>query len=220
LRKKLLHLPRPSAAMTVAVTALFVAMGGAGYAAVLLPANSVGTAQLQHSSVVHSKLRFDSVNFQDIVPGSVGAVRANLAQLQARVNATCGAGTAIGTVENNGHVNCNATRPAEFGTTGTVPVPTALTSVASVNLPSGSSYMAFANPTASNSSGGAEDVTCSLTLGANKQTRTVSLPANGSASIPLQVGGPSGLANVSCSTAGGDSTVTAAINALETSVNN
>ena len=220
MHKKFLHLPRPSAAMLVAVTALFVAMGGVGYAAVSIPNNSVGTAQLKHSSVVHSKLRFNSVSYQDIQPQAIGLRRADLNQLQQRVASTCGAGSAIGAIANNGTVTCNAARPAEYGSTGTKAVTSALTSVTSEKLPAGSTYLAMANPSASNAAGPAKDVTCTLTVGANKQSATVNVPAGGSESIPLQVAGPAGTADVSCSTASGASTVTSAINAIATSANN
>jgi hypothetical protein len=42
--------------MVVALVALFVALGGGAYAALKLPANSVGAAQLQKSAVTPSKL--------------------------------------------------------------------------------------------------------------------------------------------------------------------
>jgi hypothetical protein len=195
-------------------------MGGVGYAASALPASSVGTAQLQHGSVTHSKLRFNSVSYQDIQQRAIGLKRADLNQIQQRVATTCGAGTAIGAIQNNGTVTCNAARPAQFGTTGTKVVTTALTSVASETLPTGSTYLAVANPSATNASGTAKDVTCSLTVGANKQTETAQVPAGGSASIPLQVAGPAGTADVSCLTASGASSVTSAINAIATSANN
>jgi hypothetical protein len=221
MRIKSLLSRRPSPAMGVALTALFVSLGGVGYAASSLPAGSVGTAQLQHSSVVHSKLVFGSVSYQDIQPGAVGVRRANLNQLQERVLGTCATGSAIGTVQNNGQVNCNAARPAEFGTTATVSVRAALTRVDNLTLPAGSSYMTFANPNVTNPSANAENVTCTLTLGANKQTAIAHVAAGGSESIPLQVAGPAGTANVSCqSPAGFTSSVTSAINALETSKNN
>jgi hypothetical protein len=220
MRIKSLLARRPSPAMGVALTALFVSLGGAGYAASTLPNNSVGTNQLQHSSVVHSKLRFGSVSYQDIQMAAVGTRRANLNQLQARVSGTCGAGQAIGSIQNNGTVNCNAARPAELGSTGTATVPGTLTSVDNLTLPAGSNYIAFANPSAANSnSGSPENVTCSLTLGANKQTATVRVPPSGSESIPLQVAGPSGTANVSCSSTGDPSSVTTGINAIQTSTN-
>ncbi len=38
---------RPSPAMVVSLAALFVALGGTGYAAIVLPANSVGTKQVK-----------------------------------------------------------------------------------------------------------------------------------------------------------------------------
>jgi hypothetical protein len=47
---------RPSAAMVVALIALFVALGGAGYAAVTLPRNSVGAAQLKKRAVTPPKV--------------------------------------------------------------------------------------------------------------------------------------------------------------------
>ncbi|HEY6030938.1 MAG TPA: hypothetical protein VIU44_10255 [Gaiellaceae bacterium] len=48
---------RPSPALVVASLALGVALGGTGYAAVVLPANSVGTAQLKNGAVVGSKVK-------------------------------------------------------------------------------------------------------------------------------------------------------------------
>jgi hypothetical protein len=232
---------RPSAATAIALIALFVSLGGVGYAAVSVPDNSVGTNQLQQSSVTHSKLRFGSVSYQDIQPGAVGRVRANLAQLQARVNGICASGQAIGAIDSTGNVTCNPARPSEFGSTGTVTVPGvagsgsgpgAATGVASLTLPVGSSYMTFANPTVTVKSTAAQDVevSCVLTVGANTQTRSVSVavPADGTtreASVPLMVAGPAGTATVSCqqsATGTGTPTVsvTSAISALQTSSNN
>jgi hypothetical protein len=47
---------RPSPAMCVALIALFVALGGTGYAAMNLPRDSVGTAQLKDGAVTRSKI--------------------------------------------------------------------------------------------------------------------------------------------------------------------
>jgi hypothetical protein len=47
---------RPSPAMVVALAALFVSLGGGAYAALSLPRNSVGSAQLKHGAVTRSKL--------------------------------------------------------------------------------------------------------------------------------------------------------------------
>ena len=53
---------RATKAVIVSFAALFVALGGVGYAAIHLPPNSVGSAQLQNGSVGNFKLK----------PGSVG----------------------------------------------------------------------------------------------------------------------------------------------------
>ena len=213
---------RPSAALVISLVALFVALGGVGYAAVSVPFNSVGEFQLKHSSVTHSKLRFSAVNYQDIAPGAVGRVRANLNQLQARVNGTCAPGTAVGSVSSVGNTLCNPARPSEYGATGTHAVKAA-TTVASVTLPAGSSYLAFANPTANvaKTAAAREDVTCTLTVGTVKQSATATVAPGATESMPLQVAGPAGTGTVSCVTAGATPAgVTAAINALQTSSNN
>ena len=66
---------RPSAALLVAFLALFVAVGGAGWAAFRLPPHSVGTVQLQNFSVSNPKLRPNSVGSAKIIAGAVGAGR-------------------------------------------------------------------------------------------------------------------------------------------------
>ena len=53
---------RPSPALVVAVLALLVALAGTGYAAIALPANSVGSRQLKRSAVTRTKLAADSVS--------------------------------------------------------------------------------------------------------------------------------------------------------------
>lgn len=51
-----MRIRRPSPAMCVALIALFVALGGTGYAAISLPRDSVGTAQLKDGAVTRSKI--------------------------------------------------------------------------------------------------------------------------------------------------------------------
>jgi hypothetical protein len=51
----------PSPAMVVACVALTVALGGTGYAAIKIPRNSVGTAQLRKDAVTATKLATRSV---------------------------------------------------------------------------------------------------------------------------------------------------------------
>ena len=66
---------RVSPALVVALTALFVALGGTGYAVSQLPANSVGTAQVKD----HSLLRKDFKRGQ-LLRGPVGPRKARRAK--------------------------------------------------------------------------------------------------------------------------------------------
>ncbi len=218
---------RPSAAMVVALVALFVSLGGASYAAVSIPNNSVGTAQLKNSSVAYTK----------IVPGAVGNVRANTNQLQERVTGTCGLHSGIGTIEKTGAVECLPSLPPQAGVVNTVtlPVPSTLTTVNNLLLQgTGSqgtgSYLAWANPTVTVTGNGTSQrvtVSCTLTVGAaNTQTRSVTIDtgtstATSSASIPLQLAGTAGNSGVSCSsstsaTPAASVSVTSALNAIQT----
>jgi hypothetical protein len=64
-------LPRPSTVL--ALVALAVALGGTGYAATLLPAGSVGTAQLKNGAVISSKVKDGSLRAADFAPGQLPA---------------------------------------------------------------------------------------------------------------------------------------------------
>jgi hypothetical protein len=223
---------RPSPAIVISSVALFLSLGGVGYAAITIPSNSVGTSALKNNAVSYKKIQ----------PGAVGLVRANLGQLQERVSGTCSSNNAIASIDQSGKVACNSTLPGETGTTSnTTPVPTTATSpttVASTTLAAGSSYLALADPTATvtAATGVTTDsrvnVTCTLTVGSNTQTRsltlntgTVGIPASGS--IPLQLAGPSGTSSVACSsslptgqaipTTAPTVSVTSALNAIQVS---
>lgn len=63
---------RISSAHVLAGTALFVALGGTSYAAVSLPKNSVGTAQLRKGAVAASDLRSNAVTSAKVRNGSLG----------------------------------------------------------------------------------------------------------------------------------------------------
>jgi hypothetical protein len=219
--------------MAVSSVALFMSLGGVGYAATQLPNNSVGAAQLKNSAVTNSKIKDSAVTFKKIEPGAVGTVRANLGQLQARVKGTCGSGQGIGAVDSTGKVTCNTALPAEFGTTNNSATITGVaTGVTSVNLPAGASYLALANPTATVAGSGTNQrvsVSCTLSVGSNTQTRSATIvtgtsTSTTSASIPLQVAGPAGTSSVSCQATPDTGTlpttsVTAAINAVQTASN-
>lgn len=75
--KKGFVLRRPSPAMAVALTALFLALGGTSYAAFSLPKNSVGTKQLRKSAVTTSKIKNGAVTASKIKNGAVTASKIN-----------------------------------------------------------------------------------------------------------------------------------------------
>jgi hypothetical protein len=64
---------RPSPATVIACIALIVALGGTGYAAVTLPANSVGTAQLKKNAVTSLKVKNGSLLSADFKAGQIPA---------------------------------------------------------------------------------------------------------------------------------------------------
>lgn len=135
---------RPSASLVVSFVALFVALGGVGYAATQLPANSVGSAQLKNGSVGNFKLKFNSVGTRKIINGSVGAKQVNSTQVQLRVASPCASG-AVKAIGLSGTVTCTPTLPNEVGTNATaVTLGSTATSVATQSLPAGSSYLVLA----------------------------------------------------------------------------
>ena len=62
---------RPSPALCVAVLALFVALGGTGYAALALPRHSVGPRALKNHAVLRSKLHRGAVTSPKVRDGSL-----------------------------------------------------------------------------------------------------------------------------------------------------
>ncbi len=189
----------------ISTVALFLSLGGAGYAAFDLPSNSVGVKQLRDNAVSYKKIQ----------PGAVGLVRANTGQLQERVSKSCAANTAISGISRGGAPTCAPTLPTEYGTTdNTAAVGASQATVTSVTLPTGASYLALANPTATITGGSAGEhvvVSCTLTVGSNTETRSATLDTvgqTGALSIPLEVAGQAGTATVSCASGATPTTTT------------
>jgi hypothetical protein len=70
------RLPRigsPSPALVVACVALFVALGGTGYAALQLPRNSVGSKQIRKGAVKNSEIARNAVTGAKVRPRSLTA---------------------------------------------------------------------------------------------------------------------------------------------------
>jgi len=69
--------------MVVAFVALLVAMGGTGYAAITLPANSVGSKQLKRNAVTSKKIKNGAVKSNKVKNGSLLSVDFKSGQLPA-----------------------------------------------------------------------------------------------------------------------------------------
>ena len=65
------RISRPSPAMAVALIALFVALGGTGYAVTKLPKNSVGNEQLKNDAVDSPKVENYTLKARDFAPGQL-----------------------------------------------------------------------------------------------------------------------------------------------------
>src|SRR5437763_1070373 len=74
---------RISYANVVASLALFLALGGVGYA-LTIPSNSVGTKQLKRRAVTNSRLATNSVTARNIVKNTVGTRELGPFQVRAR----------------------------------------------------------------------------------------------------------------------------------------
>jgi hypothetical protein len=96
---------RPSPAMGVALLALVLAVGGTSYAAVKLPAKSVGTPQLKNNAVTTAKVKNGAVTGPKLKQGAVGA--------KALAGGSVGAGQVAPESLTGGQIN--------EGTLGTVP---------------------------------------------------------------------------------------------------
>lgn len=183
---------RPSAALVVSFLALFVALGGAGYAALRIPPHSVGNVQLQNFSVGSAKLRPNSVSAGKIAPGAVGARQVDPNQVQLRVLGPCGPADAIEAIAASGDSTCTPVLPNEYAVTG-APVslgtssanPTQVATEALNAGPGGTSYLAIGNVhvTAVDNAGQAQTVfvACALRLpGFLPSTGDVTIPLGGS----------------------------------------
>ncbi len=62
---------RPSPAMIVAATALFVALGGTGYAALKIPKNAIGAKQIASNAVGSSEIKTGAVHSTEVKNGTL-----------------------------------------------------------------------------------------------------------------------------------------------------
>lgn len=76
----------PSPAIVVASVALLISLGGTSYAAVVLPANSVGTKQLKRGAVSGSKVKPDTLTGVQINERQLVDVRSALSARRAPIS--------------------------------------------------------------------------------------------------------------------------------------
>jgi hypothetical protein len=118
------RLRRPSHATVVAYVALFVALGGVSYAALKLPANSVGTKQIKNKAVTLGKI---APSARSALHGGVGArgaagtpgtpgPRGITGATGATGPATGPAGGALAGSYPNPSLAADSVAPADFGT--------------------------------------------------------------------------------------------------------
>ncbi len=203
-----IRLHRPSPSMMVASAALFLSLGGAGYAAVAIPDASVGANQLKTFAVTNPKLAVNSVGYRKIQPGAIGTVRIDKNDVQLRVTGTCtAANEAVTSVNISGGTTCGSTSPTETNTS-TPTSPTTLSAasatLASYSLTGGAAYYVTADPyikvasSATDTGINAVTVTCTLAVGTSTTsttTQSTTVKLNGAsdtefASLPLTVVAP------------------------------
>jgi hypothetical protein len=222
---------RPSASLVISMIALFVALGGVGYAAVSIPANSVGNSQLKNNAVSTSKIKNNAVTYKKIAQHTIGLQRVDNTKIQTRVSGTCTGNAAISTATQGGKVTCHSTLPPEFGAASdSAAVPTSPATVVSKLLPGGT-YLLNANVYANISNrpaaaGQAVSVTCTLQVASgSSQTRTVSVEIGASArtqrvaiplTFPAAVASPQGTVHVDCSHSSNPATPGPTVNAVST----
>jgi hypothetical protein len=78
--RRLLHHIRSNA---IGYAALFISLGGTSYAAIAIPAGSVGTRQLRNGAVTGNKLAKNAVSAANLNPSSIAGHIADWAQIRA-----------------------------------------------------------------------------------------------------------------------------------------
>jgi hypothetical protein len=150
---KLWHL-RPSPALVVASVALLVALAGTGYAAISLPANSVGTAQLKNGAVTGAKVHLRSLLGSDFKLGQLPRGSRGPAGQPGPPGAPGSAGPA-------GPAGASAAYSKSV--VGPVALTTATTTIASLAIPQAGNYVVTGKAYATTT--GNAEITCQLVAG-------------------------------------------------------
>lgn len=170
-------LRRLTYANVVASLALFLALGGAAFAATLLPRNSVGTGQLKPEAVTSGKIAKKTRNQ---LRGATGPQGPQGKTGKTGAKGATGARGATGATGAKGANGTDGTGPAfeVFGTNKAVPGP-----IVAQNLGAGA-YVLSADVSFANETGAAVAAAC--TVGAGGEMKTT-VPANGSATVSASI---------------------------------
>jgi len=95
--RRLLHHIKSNA---IGYAALFISLGGTSYAAIAIPAGSVGTVQLHNGAVTGSKLAKNAVSAANLNPSSIAGHIADWAQIRADGHVTASSPHASATTSN------------------------------------------------------------------------------------------------------------------------
>ena len=185
-------------ANVMATIAVFLALGGASWAAVKLPRNSVGSAQLKRGAVTGAKVRNGSLSLSDLRKGSLRA------GLRGETGATGPAGH-DGARGQQGPVGPAGPVDAYTGSSPGTPLTTLTSSVTSVvttpTLPAGAYTIAARANVIAAAAG--TSVLCSV---ASDAAQNVTVPATGALALSMaataRLGGP-GTVSLDCRNASG-----------------
>ena len=185
-------------ANVVASLALFLALGGAAFAATQLPRNSVGTGQLKPEAVTAGKIAKKTRNQ---LMGAQGPQGPQGKTGKTGAKGATGARGATGTAGAKGAAGTDGTGPAFEAAATAVPISMIGNGVVLGTIPAGA-YVITANVTIE--SGTAEEVTCLLN-GAGKQASALepNQPVTLSLSVARNVSTAPGNAILSCSASPG-----------------
>jgi hypothetical protein len=171
---------RPTPAMVVACIALGVALGGTSYAAIRLPAGSVGAKQLKKNAVTSPKVKNNAITGADVREST-------LAQVPSAANATSATNATHATSADHA-TNANSattagTANAAFSTflDGALGFPDELATIATLNIPAAGNYVINAKLSAFNISGtrGSPGDVCALSAGIDRDEGIFDVDAPG-----------------------------------------
>lgn len=171
---KYLARARPSPSMVVAFVALLVAMGGTGYAAIVLPANSVGAKQLKKGAVKGKKIAKNAVNSRKVKNRSLLAVDFKSGQLPAGPQGPQGPQGQQGPQGERGPSNAFQAAAA-----GPINVGATSTELLTLNLPSAGSYVVSSKVYFNNNNAADTFVQCNLTVGASSDIGSTGVDDDG-----------------------------------------